>query len=271
MIYEKLNYTEDGRVNLQTYIPEITDGPEMPALVVLPGGAWVYLEPSEGEMVALTFIKERYACFVLNYSVGDYSEFPNPLLEISWAISTIRQNAERWHIDPNKIAVAGFSAGASVASMSATQWNTPFLAEKLQVPSEKLKPNAAILAYGCNDLSTIFDNEDDDLIIPAPGKITADRTPQIDVVNYVTKDTAPIFFYHCRYDKLVPVKNTWLLASKMEELGLPFEMHIFQSGHHGMSVNNALTIEKNAIDPSVSQWVSLCLSWLEQVFSRIKK
>lgn len=267
MIYKTINYTKNGRVNLQTYIPDVSDGPLMPALIALPGGAWTHLEPSEGEVVALTFVKERYAGFVLNYSVGDYSEFPNPLVEISWAIFTIRKHAKQWHIDPNKIAIAGFSAGASVASMSATQWNTPFVSDKLNVKPEDIKPNAAILGYGCNDLSTIFDNKNDDLVIPKPGKITADRTPQIDVVNYVTKDTAPIFFYHCRYDEYVPVKNTWLLASKLEEVGLPFEMHIFQSGHHGMSVNNSLTLGKNPIDPSVSQWVPLCLKWLDTVFS----
>lgn len=266
MISKTLNYTEDGRVNLQTYIPEIKNGPLMPALISMPGGAWTHLEHTEGEMVAITFMKERYAGFVLNYSVGDFSEFPNPLVEISWAIATIRRHAKEWHIDPNKIAIAGFSAGASVASMSATQWNNESIAKTLNVTVQDIKPNAAILGYCCNDLSTIFDNQNDQLVVPTPGKITADRTPEIDVVNYVTKDTVPIFFYHCRYDEYVPVKNTWLLASKLEELGLPFEMHIFQSGHHGMSVNNKLTIEKDPIDSSVTQWVPLCLSWLDKIF-----
>ena len=266
MIHETINYTKDGRVNLQTYIPEVKGGPLMPALISCPGGAWKKLVSTEGEMVALTFMKERYACFVLSYSIKDYSEFPNPLVEIGWAILTVRKNAEKWHIDPNKIAVAGFSAGASVASMSATQWKNEEIASKLGANVEDLKPNAAILGYCCNDLSTIFDNQHDDLVIPEPGKITADRTPQIDVVNYVTKDTAPIFFYHCRYDEYVPVKNTWLLASKLEEQGLPFEMHIFQTGHHGMSVNNKLTLERDPVDPCVTQWVPLCLNWLEQLF-----
>ncbi len=86
-------------------------------------------------------------------------------------------------------------------------------------------------------------------------------------MNYVSKDTAPIFFYHYRYDEYMPVKNTWLLASKLEEAGLPFEMHIFQSRHHGMTFNSALTIQKDPIDSSVTQCVPLCLAWLEKVFS----
>lgn len=81
--------------------------------------------------------------------------------------------------------------------MSATQWKNEEIANKLNVLLEEMIPNAIILGYGCNDLSIIFDNQEDSLVIPPAGKITADRTPQIDVINYVTKDTAPIFFYHC--------------------------------------------------------------------------
>lgn len=271
MICETINYLEDGRVNLQTYIPDVLFGnqtPLRPAMIVCPGGAWTWLAPSEGEPVALTFVKEGYVGFVLNYSIGDYSEFPNPLIEISWAIHTVREHAKEWYIDPNKIAICGFSAGSSVVSMSATQWMDSVIVEKLGGTSEMYKPNAAIFAYGANDLSTIFDAQDENLVIPEPGKITADRTPQIDVVNYVTEDTVPIFFYHCRYDEYVPVKNTWLLAAKLDELKLPFEMHIFESGHHGMSVCNQLTIGQEPIDESVTMWVPLCLKWLNYRFNK---
>jgi len=269
MICKTIHYTEDGRVNLKTYIPDVVgkDMPLRPAMIACPGGAWTMLAPAEGEPVALTFVKEGYAGFVLSYSVGDYSEFPNPLIEISWAIKTVRDHAEEWHIDPNKIAISGFSAGSSVCSMSATQWTDPVITAALGGTSEMYKPNAAVFAYGCNDLATIFDVEDNDLIIPTPGKITAERTPQIDVVNFVTKDTAPIFFYHCRNDEYVPVKNTWMLAEKLDQLKLPFEMHIFGSGKHGMSVNNKLSSPANAIDSSVTQWVPLCIEWLDKIFA----
>jgi hypothetical protein len=117
-------------------------------------------------------------------------------------------------------------------------------------------------------LSTIFDNEDDkDLIVPQPGKITADRTPQVDVVNYISPQTAPMFFWHNRYDKFVPVINPILMGEAMSKHKLPFEMHIFQSGEHGMSVCNSLfdpTGER--IDESVAMWVPLCTLWLKNTF-----
>ena len=272
MIHEQIDYTEDGRVNLVTYIPDNPcEGrlcPPRPAMIACPGGAWSRLVPGEGEPVALTFVREGFAGFVLNYGVGDCSEFPNPLVEIGWAIKTIRDHAAEWNIDPNKIAISGYSAGASVCSMSATQWKNPEVAATLGVEPEYLRPNAAVLAYGCNDLSTIFDAEPaDGLTVPTPGKITADRTPQIDVVNYADGDTSPVFFYHCRHDQYVPVRNTWLLAQKLDEHGVPFELHVFQSGQHGMSVNNRLTEAVMPIDSSVTQWVPLCVAWLDKLFA----
>lgn len=271
MKHETINITQDGRVNLITYVlpKELNNesAPKRPAIIILPGGAFTWLSETEAEPVALTFLREGFNTFILNYSVGDYSEFPNPLDDVSRAIWLVRQDADAWGIDENQIALMGFSAGACVAAMSATQWNTPGLADRLSVPKKSIKPNAAIIGYGASLLSTIFDSQDDDLIVPPPGKITADRTPQVDVVNYVNEQTAPMFIWHNRYDKLVPVKNPLLLADKMEQYKLPFELHIFQSGEHGMSVYNCLSDPsgKKAND-AVSLWVPLCTLWLKNLF-----
>jgi len=205
----------------------------------------------------------------MHISIGEDSVFPNPLDDVSRAIWEVRRNADEWGINSDQIVVMGFSAGACVAAMSATQWNTPGLVARLGVPRDGIKPNAAVIAYGASLLSTIFDNEDDDLIVPPPGKITADRTPEVDVVNYVGPHTAPMFFWHNRFDKYVPVINPILMAEAMIKYKLPFEMHIFQSGEHGMSVCNELfdpTGEK--MDRGVALWVPLCTMWLKNLFAK---
>lgn len=272
MIFKTIPLSSDGRVNMRTYIHDSWRNeermPKRPAIIVLPGGAFTWLSENEAEPVALTFAKEGFSTFVLNYSVGEDSAFPNPLDDVSRAIWEVRRNAEEWGIHPDQIALMGFSAGACVAAMSATQWNTPGLAERLNIPEEGIKPNAAVIGYGASLLSTIFDSQDETLVVPTPGRITADRTPQVDVVNYVSPKTAPMFIWHNRYDQYVPVKNPLLLADKMAEYRLPFELHIFQSGRHGMSVNNRLTNPSGeGIDESVRSWVPLCVLWLESCFS----
>jgi acetyl esterase/lipase len=272
MLQKTINLTTDGRVNMQTYILNLSMNgqtlPKRPAIIILPGGAFTWLSETEAEPVALTFAKEGFHTFVLNYSIGDHSVFPNPLDDVSKAIWELRRNANEWGIHENHIAVMGFSAGACVAAMSATQWNTSGLAKRLGIPEEGIKPNAAVIGYGASLLSTIFDNDDGkDLIVPEPGRITADRTPEVDVVNYVGPHTPPIFFWHNRYDKYVPVINPILMGEAMSKHKLPFEMHIFQSGIHGMSVCNCLSDpsgEKN--DKSVGLWVTLCTMWLKNIF-----
>lgn len=272
MICTTIPLSPDGRVNLRTYIHGQTQNgmriPPRSAIIVLPGGAFTMLSENEAEPVALTFAKEGFSTFVLNYSIGEDSAFPNPLDDVSRAIWEVRRNATEWNIHPDRIALMGFSAGACVAAMSATQWNTPGLAERLNIPEEGIKPNAAVIGYGASLLSTIFDSQDENLIVPTPGRITADRTPQVDVVNYVNAKTAPMFIWHNRYDLYVPVVNPLLLANKMAELQLPFELHIYQSGRHGMSVNNRLTNPSGeGIDESVQSWVPLCVLWLEKCMS----
>ena len=101
---------------------------------MLPGGAYAFLSDTEAEPVALTFLKEGFNTFVLRYSVGKFCTYPEILEEVSKAIWAVRSRAKEWHIDPDAIVLMGFSAGACIAGMSATQWNTPGLAARLGVP-----------------------------------------------------------------------------------------------------------------------------------------
>lgn len=280
MLHEQINFTPDGRVNLKTYIHETFPKPaflpqsfqlnKRPAIIIMPGGAYSFLSPTEAEPVALTFLKEGFNTFVLNYSVGEYSEFPNPLEEVSKAIWEVRKNADVWGIDPNAIAVMGFSAGANVAGLAATQWNTPGLAEKLGIPFEGNRPNAAIAGYGAADHTKFLDDPD----VPKPnlGKIVTDRSPEIDIVNYVGVHTPPYFIWHTQTDALVPGDQPLILASKLQKLGLEYELHVFRYGPHGMSVYNNLS-SYNSSDRSSGKnknaglWVKMCTNWLYELFN----
>ena len=82
-----------------------------PAIVVIPGGGYVYCSRAEGEPVAMAFAARGFHAFVLRYSTGFDAAGFRPLEEISWAIGYIRENAESWGIDPDKIVSCGFSAG----------------------------------------------------------------------------------------------------------------------------------------------------------------
>lgn len=276
MIHETIPFTEDGKVCLKTYIHDQSKQqdfqiPKRPAVIVLPGGAYAFLSDTEAEPVALTFMKEGYNTFVLSYSVGDECVFPKPLEEVSRAIWTVRSHAAEWHINPDAIVLMGFSAGACLAAMSATQWNTPGLAKRLGVSEEGIKPNAAVIAYGAWDnTNTIQHNPA--FYNPDAAKIAKDCTPELDFINYTGPHMPPLFIWHNLYERCVPAVNSVMIAAKMLELNLPFELHLFQGGEHGMSVCNNLSSYKdqqrqlNAENPNVAMWVPMCVNWINKLF-----
>ena len=82
----------------------------------------------------------------------------------------------------------------------------------------------------------------------------------------------PLFIWHNRYDKFVSAINPVMIAGKMIEYGLPFELRIFQGGEHGMSVCNNLSSyneearKLNREAPNVKLWVPMCVNWLNGLF-----
>ena len=132
-----------------------------------------------GEPAALTFLKEGYNTFVLRYSVGDACTYPEILEEVSLAIWQVRSHAEEWHINPDAIILMGFSAGACLAAMSATQWNTPGLAERPGSAPGGYQPNAGVIAYAPWDNSNTI-QKDPEFYNPEAAKIAKDCTPELD-------------------------------------------------------------------------------------------
>ena len=104
-----------------------------PAVLVIPGGGYMFCSDREAEPVALPFLAAGFQAFVLRYSTGEHSRWPNPLEDYEQAMSLIRENADKWHVIPDQIAVIGFSAGGHLAGAAA-------------VMSEN-RLNAAILGY----------------------------------------------------------------------------------------------------------------------------
>ena len=222
MIHKTISLSKEKDVTLTTYIhDQSTQGnfqiSKRPAIIVMPGGAYSFLSDTEGEPVALTFLKEGYNTFVLRYSVGDACTYPEILEEVSLAIWEVRSHAEEWNINPDAIVLMGFSAGACLAAMSATQWNTPGLAERLGVPFEGVKPHAAVIAYApWDNTNTIQKNPK--YYNPDCAKIAKDCTPELDFINYTGPHMPPLFIWHNRYDKYVPAINPVMIAAKMLEL-----------------------------------------------------
>lgn len=95
-------------------------------------------------------------------------------------------------MNPNAIVLMGLSAGACLAAMSATQWNTPGLAVRLGIPEEGIKPNAAVIAYApWDNTNTIQRNPQ--YYNPECWKMAKDCTPELEFINYVGRHMPRLF------------------------------------------------------------------------------
>lgn len=113
-----------------------------PAMVICPGGAYRWRSPREKDSPALEFLSMGYQVFVLEYSCGTEAAGFKPLRQLAGAVAHLRANHEAWQIDPEKIAVLGFSAGGHLAASLGAFWNDPELGFSADV-----KPDALVLCY----------------------------------------------------------------------------------------------------------------------------
>ena len=236
---------------------EITLGQETnrPAVLVCPGGGYLYCSPREGDPVALSYAARGFHAFVLRYSTARDAAGFAPLAEVSWAIGYIRENAEQWHIDPTKIAVCGFSAGGHLALSSG------LLAEN--------KPNAMILGYPATSCPNVPGADFMLKLLEGREDVTDEDAKKYDLPAHVTKEAPPMFVAATAEDMLTSF-CTMPLVNAYNKLGLKFELHIFQYGPHGYSLANEVTADGSSqmLEPAFAQWQELSVQWLRKTFGQ---
>lgn len=260
-------------------IPMGEGGIKRRAVLILPGGGYHHLCPREGEPVARKFFANGYNTFTLHYSVSTVTDclvekesgLPKPFTEVLKAAAHIRRNAEKYNIDPEKLVVIGFSAGGHLAACLATLWNKEPLLRAVNVTKEEVKPNAAILSYPL----TYIDRTWCEAHAFAPlfrGFSDLDTVIRLfSPTQNVEKDTCPCFLWHNADDTVVPVDHSLKMAQALADKKIPFELHIFPEGDHGLSLSIPETLKTppNKATEHDSAWLDNAFSWLSEcVFLR---
>ncbi|MCL2096342.1 MAG: alpha/beta hydrolase [Oscillospiraceae bacterium] len=259
MIYEKIAlYPNRPHITLTSYVSEIS--PELrnlkkPAVLVLPGGGYYITADREAEPVAKAFFAAGMNAFVLRYSVKEEAVGYAPLLDAATAVKYIRDNAERYNIDPDKLALCGFSAGGHLAASLGSLWKLDIISETLGCDNAYIKPSGMILGYPAIDA-------DDSNLKPEE----AHKSYNIFYSKkHVGPDTCPAFIWHTASDDL-PVENSLYLCEALSKHKIPFELHIFPYGEHGLSLATKETAPNDGmVMPYVARWTDMALKWLEEI------
>ena len=272
MKQEFLTLSEDGVVHMTAYLhepsPELPRWDKRPAVLVLPGGAYMATSDREADPVVFSFLAQGFHALLLRYSVGARATYPNPLIDVSRAVATIREHADDWGVLPDQIAVCGFSAGGHLAASLGTLWNDAEIEQAAGVSGAANRPNALILGYPViagrhQPMGNWFTQEMDE----------ADRErirQKLSCEMHVGPHTPPTFLFHTYADELVPVEHSLLFAQALVQADIPCELHLFQRGSHGASLANALTYGGHGplTEASLTQWLPLATTWLWRLFGQ---
>jgi len=177
------------------------------------------------------------------------------------AVCHIREHAEEYNIDPDKIFVTGSSAGGHLSAMYGTVWNT----EMAAFPGMKKGDNKII---GAAPNYPVISAEPElthkgsfDWMCGSPDATIEERRAFDPSLN-VNSDTVPMFIWHCANDTLVPVNNSIGMANSLWSAGIECELHIYPDGGHGICLANAETACGGPwVSPAIAKWVDALLMW----------
>lgn len=240
--------------NITPYIPATANGA---AIVICPGGGYRNLAPHEGPAYALWLNTLGITCFVLQYRLGSHGyRHPRMLEDVSRAMRMVRSSAAHWQIDPARIGVKGSSAGGHLAATLLTHFDVgdPDAGDPIERVSSR--PDIGILCYPVISMGQIaHQGSRENLLGDAP---PAELTAALSNELHVTAQTPPCFIWHTWEDGVVTVEHSMLFAAALHRNGVPFDLHVYQRGGHGLGLG--VTPGSQELHP----WTSDLMVWLRE-------
>jgi acetyl esterase/lipase len=248
----------DADANGVPAIPRLT--PYLPVgtargiVIVCPGGGYRMLAPHEGDPIARWLNGLGIAAFVLEYRVAPHRH-PVPIGDMQQAIRLVRSRAGEWGLAGQPLGVLGFSAGGHLAASAGVFGDDGDAQSADPVARISARPDALVLCYAVISFNRArHQGSIENLLGP---DATDEQIAALSLETLVTPVTPPTFLWHTADDEKVPVENSLLFASALGRAGVPFALHVYPHGRHGLGLATD--------DPVVGSWTALCGSWLATV------
>lgn len=272
MIHKKIEIKARGMEavgNLYTYFLdssiEMRPNEKRPVILMCPGGGYEMTSDREAEPMAMQFLAMGYHVAILRYSVCPV-RYPAALLQVAESVLYLKEHADEYHIDPEKIVVQGCSAGGHLAANYGIAWNSPFLTKLMGMENdpERLRVAGLLLCY---PVITSGEKAHEESFRNLLGEQYEEKKDELSLENQVTPDTPPTFLWHTATDETVPVENSLYFFQACLQQGVSAELHIYPVGGHGLSLANEETCRANGIgvQKECQSWIGLAQTWLEEI------
>ena len=272
MIHKKIEIKARGMEavgNLYTYFLdssiEMRPNEKRPVILMCPGGGYEMTSDREAEPMAMQFLAMGYHVAVLRYSVCPVP-YPAALLQVAESVLYLKEHADEYHIDPEKIVVQGCSAGGHLAANYGIAWNSPFLTKLMGMENDPERLCVAGLLL-CYPVITSGEKAHEESFRNLLGEQYEEKKEELSLENQVTPDTPPTFLWHTATDETVPVENSLYFFQACLQQGVSAELHIYPVGGHGLSLANEETCRANGIgvQKECQSWIGLAQTWLEEI------
>lgn len=248
VIEENITYGKAGDTELKLDLarPE-GDGP-FPAIVFIHGGGW-YQGNRQGYRGQIQEAAKRgYVASTISYRLMKFDEskketttatpiFPAQIHDAKAAIRWVRANAEKYHVDPNRIGVTGGSAGGHLSLLVGLTDPSSNLEGDSGNPDQSSRVQAVVNVFGPTDMAFCYEKSSVAWIFRLFMGGTPSEVPETykaaSPITYVSKDDPPVLTLHGDKDALVPVEQARALDEKVKSVGASHTLIMFEGQGHG--------------------------------------
>jgi acetyl esterase/lipase len=228
------------------------------AMIICPGGGYSRLASHEGEGYALWLNQHGISCFVLTYRLGSHGyRHPAMLQDGTRAVRWVRAHADEYKIDARRVGLMGSSAGGHLTSTVLTHFDAGDTNSADAVERQSSRPDLGILCYAVISMAQFAHKGSHDNLLGT--NASPELVKLLSNELQVKTNTPPCFLWTTFEDKTVPMENTMMFAEALRKNHVPFDLHVYEKGGHGMGLGD----KKEPSTPH-HPWAADCLFWLKQ-------
>ena len=230
------------------------------AVIVCPGGSYSHLMgiKTEGFGVAEWLNTQGINAYVLRYRTGNKGyHHPAMIQDIQHAIQFLRINAERWHINPNKIGAMGFSAGGHLVTMAGVYHDTCFLAPLGLVCESSNRPDFVVPVYPVVSMQDSIAHQRSRRNL-LTRHYTKEQQDQYSMELQIPADMPPTFLVTAIDDPVVMYQNSVNLDRALTAQHIPHRFLLYNTGGHGYGMDESKA-------PETAQWRFKFVEWLHEI------